>query len=180
MAVTTGMRRGELLALHWDDVDFEQGVVYVHRTVNRVTGHGFKETEPKTKSSRRKIVLPDIAVQVLKEHRLHQDQMRAKAGEKWYGQGIIFCNRHGRFLNPERVVAMLHRLLEDAGSPDMRFHDLRHSAATILLVAGVHPKVVQERMGHSSIAMTMDIYSHMLPSMQQEVADKIDEMLGHS
>ncbi len=180
VAVTTGMRRGELLALHWDDVDFEQGVVYVHRTVNRVTGHGFKETEPKTKSSRRRIVLPDIAVEALKEHRLHQDQIRVKAGEKWYEQGIIFCNRHGRFLNPERVVALFHRLLADAGLPDMRFHDLRHSAATILLVAGVHPKVVQERMGHSSIAMTMDIYSHVLPSMQQEVADKIDDMFSHS
>lgn len=119
-------------------------------------------------------------MEVLKEHRLHQDQIRAKAGDKWDEQGIIFCNRHGRFLNPERVVALLHKLLADAGLPDMRFHDLRHSAATMLLVAGVHPKVVQERMGHSSIVMTMDTYSHVLPSMQQEVADKIDDIFRQS
>ncbi len=81
---------------------------------------------------------------------------------------------------PERVVRMFHKLLVDAGLPDMRFHDLRHSAATILLVAGVHPKVVQERLGHSTIAMTMDIYSHVLPSMQREVANKIDDMFKRS
>ncbi len=79
-------------------------------------------------------------------------------------------------MHPERMVSIFYKLLADASLPDMRFHDLRHSAATILLVAGVHPKVVQERMGHSTIAMTMDICSHVLPSMQQDVADKIDDM----
>lgn len=180
MAVTTGMRRGELLALHWDDVDFEKGVVYVRRTVNRINGYGMRETEPKTKSSRRRIVLPGIALEALKEHRLHQDQMRAKVGGKWREQRIVFSNRYGGFLLPERVGRLFHKLLIDAGLPDMRFHDLRHSAATILLVAGVHPKVVQERLGHSTVAMTMDIYSHVLPSMQQEVADKIDDMFRRS
>lgn len=179
MAVTTGMRRGELLALHWEDVDFDKGVVYVRRTVNRITGHGYKETEPKTKSSRRRIVLPEMAMKALKEHRAHQDEVRIKAGEKWSEQGIVFCNLDGGHMNPERMVTVFHKLLADAGLPDMRFHDLRHSAATILLVAGVHPKVVQERMGHTTIALTMDIYSHVLPSMQQEVAEKIDEMLNH-
>jgi integrase len=148
----------------------------VRRTVNRVNGYGMKETEPKTKSSRRRIVLPGLALEALREHHLHQDQIRTKAGEKWREQGIVFCNRYGGFLMPERVVRSFHKLLADAGLPDMRFHDLRHSAATILLVAGVHPKVVQERLGHSTIAMTMDIYSHVMPSMQQEVAEKIDDL----
>ena len=176
MAVTTGMRQGELLALRWDDVDFEQGVVYVRHTVNRVVGYGYKETEPKTKASRRRIVLPDVALEALKQHRLHQDQIRIEAGNKWSERGLVFCNGYGGFLNAERVVAKFHKLLVDADLPYMRFHDLRHSAATILLAAGVHPKVVQERLGHSKIAMTLDVYSHVLPSMQQEAAEKIDDL----
>lgn len=176
VAVTTGMRRGELLALHWDDIDFERGMVYVRRTVNRITGHGYKETEPKTKSSRRQIVIPEMAVKALKEHQVRQGEARIKAGVSWCEQGIVFNNRDGGHMHPERMVSIFHKLLADAGLPGMRFHDLRHSAATILLVAGVHSKVVQERMGHSTIAMTMDIYSHVLPSMQQDVADKIDDM----
>lgn len=176
MAVTTGMRRGELLALHWGDIDFKKGVIFVQRTVNRITGHGFQETEPKTKSSRRRIVIPEMAVEVLKVHCMHQDEVRIKAGERWWDQGIVFCNRFGGHMNPERMVSMFHKVLEDAGLPNMRFHDLWHSAATILLVAGVHPKLVQERMGHSTIAMTIDIYSHVIPSMQQEVVDKIDNI----
>ena len=88
--------------------------------------------------------------------------------------GLVFCNMIGGFITWLRPF---HTLLADAGLPDMRFHDLRHSMATILLVAGIHPKVVQERLGHSSIAMTMDVYSHVLPSMQEDVARKFDEML---
>ena len=176
IAVTTGMRRGELLALHWEDIDFEKKVVSVHRTLSRVTGQGYKETEPKTKSSRRRIALPDVALEALIEHRNAQAQMKIEAGDRWHEQGLVFCNKFGKYFNSDVLLRIFHGLLNKAGLPDMRFHDLRHSAATILMAAGVHPKMVQERMGHSSIAMTMDIYSHVLPSMQQEVADKINDM----
>src|SRR5205814_7809681 len=113
-------------------------------------------------------------------YRLYQDEMRIKAGDKWQAQGIIFSSVHGGYFNPSRVVYKFKQLLKDAGLPRMRFHDLRHSAATILLVAGVHPKAVQERLGHSSIAMTLDVYSHVLPSMQQAAAGKRDDLFKHS
>jgi len=180
VALATGMRRGELLALRWNDIDFEKGVVHVQRTMSYIYGYGYKESEPKTRSSRRVIVLPEVATEALKVHREYQGQARIKAGEKWQEQGIVFCNIYGGFFNPSAVVAKFKVLLKDAGLPDMRFHDLRHSAATILLIAGVHSKVVQERLGHSTILTTLNVYSHVLPSMQQDAADKIDDLFGHS
>ncbi|MFL5588067.1 MAG: tyrosine-type recombinase/integrase [Ktedonobacteraceae bacterium] len=179
LALTTGMRRGELLALRWDDVDFKQSLVFVHRTVTRVGGYGYVEGEPKTRSSRRRVVLPDVALEALKKHRIDQQQEQIKVGDKWQYKGLVFCDGYGGFFSPDMVLRKFSKLLRDIGLPRMRFHDLRHSAATILLVAGVHPKVVQERLGHSTVAMTLDVYSHVLPSMQQEVAGKIDDLFKH-
>ena len=176
VALNTGMRRGELSALRWDDIDFENGLIFVRRTVNYVGGYGFVETEPKTKSSRRKIAVSGKLLEALKVHREQQGQMRLRAGEKWHEQGLVFCNRHGKFLFPEVVLKQFHTLLARAGLPEMRFHDLRHTMATMLLEADVHPKKVQERLGHSTIAITMDTYSHVLPSMHQDVARKLDDL----
>jgi len=174
MAMTTGMREGELLALHWEDIDFDQSIVFVHRTVSRITGRGHVESEPKTRTSRRRIVLPDVTLKALQEHKKFQEQIRLKAAHKWSERGLVFANNHGSYLSADWMRTIFHRLLVEAGLPYMRFHDLRHSAATILLAAGVHPKMVQELLGHSTISMTMDVYSHVLPSMQQEMAHKID------
>jgi len=176
IAVTTGMRRGEILALHWSDIDFQASTLFVRHTVNRYPGYGFVENEPKTKSSRRKIVLPNIVIEALKAHRSIQDDMRLKAGEKWIEHDLIFSSKHGDYLYPTTLGGRFHKLLDAAGLPSMRFHDLRHSAATILLTMGVHPKVVQELLGHSSIAMTMDTYSHLLPSMQKDAMDRINDV----
>ncbi len=180
LAVATGMRRGELLALHWDDIDFVQSSVFVHRTLSRIIRQGCKETEPKTRAGRRVIVLPAMVVGALQKHQMEQEKKRIEAGEKWVGHGLVFCTNCGDYIIPDYADRELHKLLVAAGLPDIRFHDLRHSAATMLLVAGVHPKVVQERLGHSTIAMTMDTYSHVVPSMQQEAAKKIDDMLNGS
>ncbi len=95
-----------------------------------------------------------------------------KAGEKWNDGGIVFANNYGGFLRPDTVLDAFRQLLKEAGLPPMRFHDLRHSAATILFVAGVNPKVIQELLGHSTISITLEVYSHVLPSMQQEAAVK--------
>ncbi len=113
---------------------------------------------------------------MLKAHREKLDQMRLKAGQKWNEQGLVFCNRHGGFLLADVVMRKFHVLLAKAGLPKMRFHDLRHTMATILLESDVHSKKVQERLGHSSIAITMDTYSHVLPSMHQDVVRKIDDL----
>ncbi|GCF06864.1 tyrosine-type recombinase/integrase [Dictyobacter arantiisoli] len=177
LAITTGMRRGELLALRWSDIDFDQHILQVQRTVNRLGKYGFVENPPKTKSGRRRIVLSSVAIDALRGQQKMQDDARALAGDQWEEHGLVFANIYGRFMDPNRVGELFHGLLKKAGLPAMRFHDLRHSAATILLTLGVHPKVVQELLGHSTIVMTMDTYSHLLPSMQQDAMDKMDDAL---
>ena len=113
-------------------------------------------------------------VEVLKQHRAHQLEPRLKAGDGWHD--LVFCNIYGDYLHPDRMVERFQQLLKEAGLPHLRFHDLRHSAATILLSMGVHAKVVQELLGHSNISMTMDIYSHVLPSLQKDAMDKWDDL----
>lgn len=180
LAVTTGMRRGELLALRWDDIDLKQGVLHVRHTVNRIAGYGFVENEPKTKTSHRRVMLPGIAVEALKRHRVMLDQAKQQAGIEWIEKGLVFPNTKGNFLNPDRLLTWFQQALNQAGLPHMRFHDLRHSAATILLTMGVHPKVVQELLGHSTIAMTMDTYSHLLPSLQRDAMNGMDDLFKES
>ncbi len=178
LAVTTGMRRGELFGLKWQDIDFAKGVLHVRRALVRMpTGEGYKETEPKTKNSRRSIVLTARGIQALKEHRRHQEEVRAKVGAAWQEHDYVFCTPVGTHLTPgHNGLVQLKRLLEKAGLPDIRFHDLRHSAATLLLSEGVHPKVVQEILGHSEIGMTMNTYSHVLPTMQKDAMSKLDNL----
>ena len=176
VALITGMRRGELLALRWQDIDIDTGSLQVRRTVSRIRGHGYVETDPKTEKSRRKITLPLPVVEVLKQHRTVQLEARLKAGKAWQDNDLVFCNIYGRYLHPDRMVEQFQKLLRDAGLPHLRFHDLRHSAATILLSMGVHAKVVQELLGHSTISVTMDVYSHVLPSMQKDAMDKWDDL----
>ncbi len=175
VALTTGMRRGELLALRWSDVDLEKSVLHVRRSVNFVGGLGYREGETKTRAGRRDIVLPDVTVEALKAHRESQEHSRMKAGEKWQEQGIVFCNIYGGFFSPAQVGNLFRGLLKKAGLPHVRFHDLRHSAATILRGSGVDLKVIQELLGHSTIATTADVYSHVLPHERREVASKMDD-----
>lgn len=180
VALATGMRHGELLALRWDDVDFQGGKLFVHRAVSKLNGRGYVEHEPKTKKGRRTIVLPSSVVDVLREHRDYVEQLRRDAGDNWLGLGLVFPNTRGNFIERAKLWHMLNKVVEQAGLPHMRFHDLRHSAATIMLAMGIHPKVVQEILGHSSISVTMDLYSHVLPSVQQEAAGKVDGVLRDS
>lgn len=183
LALATGMRRGELLGLKWQDIDFTGNVLYVRRALSRLPtqmgrerGDLYIEAEPKTRSSRRSIALPQFAVEALKQHRIRQEEMRRAAGDAWEDHDYVFCNPLGTHLDPGYgVLTQLKLLLKKAGLPDVRFHDLRHSAATLLLSKGVHPKVVQEILGHSEISMTMDIYSHVLPTMQREAMDKLNQ-----
>ena len=182
LALATGMRRGELLALKWGDLDLQQGTLQVKRILTRIPsklpGKGFEESEPKTDKGRRSIVLPSFAVEALQQHRLRQLEAKLKAGPAWQDHDYVFCTSIGTHLNPTRdVLDVLKSFLKKAGLPNIRFHDLRHSSATMLLGMQVHPKIVQEILGHSQISMTMDIYSHVLPSMQEEVMQKINKAL---
>lgn len=177
LALTTGMRRGELLGLKWQDINLLNGTLQVRRILTRSHGNRYVEAEPKTEKSRRSIVLPSITVEVLKQHKARQEEARQLAGRTWQEKNLVFCSSAGTPLNPSKVLERFKSLLKQAGLPGIRFHDLRHSNATMLLGMGVHPKLVQELLGHNQISMTMDIYSHVLPTMQRDVMDKLDDAL---
>lgn len=175
LAITTGMRRGEILALRWSDVDLIEGHLQVKRTVDYIAHYGFVETEAKTERGRRKIMLAPFVVEMLNAHRSNQMEERYKMGDKWVDRNLVFCGSQGNYFIPNYLLKIFKKALTAAGLPRMRVHDLRHSAATILLSMNIHPKVVQELLGHSSINITMDLYSHILPSMQQDVITKLDD-----
>lgn len=180
VAVTTGMRQGELVALRWSDLDLEKGILQVRHNLTWVRGMGYVEGEPKTKKGRRKIVLSSVVIEALKAHRVRQEEARIKMGDRWQDRGLVFCNVYGGYWHGNRVWLFFKKLLKGAGLPDVRFHDLRHGAATVLLAAGVDLKVVSELLGHSSVAITADIYAHVLPEQQQAVVRKMDDLYGPS
>ncbi len=178
VALTTGIRRGELLALRWSEVDLEEQRIQVRRTVDYITGYGYVETEPKTAAGKRLIALPYFVANILKQHRLQQLEAKLKVGRAWEDRDLVFTDLHGGYFNPRYLGKLFDKVLAEADLPHMRFHDLRHSAATLLLSMGVHVKVVQEILGHSTISMTADIYSHVLPSMQEDAMGKWDDEFG--
>jgi integrase len=175
VALTTGMRLGEILALRWNDIDLEVRVLQVRHTVDYIKGHGWVETEPKTEHGKRSLMLPQVTVDALKAHRTYQLEVRLKAGTRWKEQGLVFPNRDGGYFRRPRLYAIFKKLLQEAHLPDMHFHDLRHSAATILLSMGVPAKVVQEILGHGNISTTMNIYGHVFPSMHRDAMDEMDD-----
>ncbi len=178
LAITTGLRRGELLALRWDDADLERGTLRVGRALVREKGH-HTLGETKTKRGRRRINLTPRTVSALKAHRKRQLEERIELTELYKDHGLIFATSIGTPINPENLVKRSFKpLLKRAGLPEIRFHDLRHTCATLLLGRGVHPKLVQELLGHSTIAMTLDTYSHYLPSMGDAAAGAMGDALG--
>jgi integrase len=142
-----------------------------------MTGHGFVEGEPKTARGKRTIMLPQFAVETLRRHHVSQLERRLAVGTAWVDRDLVFPDEHGDFLVPVTLLRHFRRLLKELGFPLIRFHDLRHSAATLLLSMGVPAKVVQELLGHSTISITMDVYSHVLPSMQRDAMEKMDNFL---
>jgi integrase len=179
LALTTGMRQGELLGLKWEDVDITLGTVQVRRTIARLPRKGFTVSEPKSAKSRRKIHLTRLAVEALKRHRIRQSEARLAAGPAWSEQGWVFCNAVGKPIEAGNMIRRSFRpILDKAGLPAIRFHDLRHSTATLLLSLGIHAKVVQELLGHSQISLTLDTYSHVLPSLQEEAVSRLDTLLS--
>lgn len=170
------MRQGELLGLRWQDIDLEGGVITVRQTLQQ-TGARFFFQEPKTAKGRRLVEISPPVVEALRRHRLEQKKEKLFYGQEYRDQGLVFCTPKGGPIDKKTLLRWFKRVLATAGLPATRFHDLRHTCATLLLKAGTHPKVVQERLGHSSIGMTLDTYSHVLPGMQREAARKLDELL---
>ena len=176
LTMATGLRRGELLGLRWNDIDLGKGTITVSQALYK-TSAGIEMTPPKTKKSRRTITTPASVVSELKKHNENQTKKREDAGEFWEENGLVFCREDGTPWNPRSFSRDYRDLLKKYGLPLIRFHDLRHTHASFLLRQGVHPKIVSERLGHSQIAVTMDIYSHILPGIQEEVAKGLDERI---
>jgi integrase len=177
LALTTGMRQGELLALSWDDIDFGRAVAQVRGSLQR-TPDGLQIAAPKTSGSRRSVALAREPLDALRRHKTAQAAERLRMGAAWEDHGLVFPNEVGR---PMMAANMVRRsfepLLRTAGLPPIRFHDLRHTAATLLLGEGVHPKVVSEMLGHTRISTTMDLYSHVTPTMQRQAVAAFDSLL---
>lgn len=173
-ALATGMRFGELLGLRWGDVDLTGRTVHVQRQLQRDGTY----TEPKTAKGRRTIDLPATCVATLKEHKRQQNEERLLVGPEWQHNDLVFCTHQGKPLAQRNVFRAFKLILDRAALPDVSFHALRHTAATLLLLQGVHPKVVQERLGHSNISMTLDTYSHLIPSMGRAAADQLDALFA--
>jgi integrase len=179
VAIAVGLRPSEGLALGWADVDLQTSTVRVRRTLERQDGrYVFKE--PKSRTSRRVIPLPVICVEALRSHRKHQLEERLAAGPEWEDWDLVFTTPFGRPLSRTEVSRQFSRLQEKAGVPHHRLYDSRHTAASLLLAQGVAPRVVMEVLGHSSFALTMDTYTHVMAPLMREAADAMDRALRQS
>ena len=177
VAVTAGMRQGELLGLKWEDLDLESSKLAVRRSLS-ITKDGPAYELPKNGKGR-SITLTQRAVEALKSHKAAQNAERLKLGDLWEHNDLVFCTMAGKPLDFRNVAtASFKPLLRKAGLPDIRFHDLRHTCATLLLSRGHHPKLVQELLGHASVAMTLDRYSHVLPGMGDQTTAAMEAALS--
>ena len=173
LAITSGLREGELLGLQWRDVDLEAGTVAVNRSLQRFGGK-LQLVEPKTEKSRRRNPIPRMTVEALRSHRSRQ----VAAGRPPLPTGFVFTSTTGTPLEPRNMVRLFKSLLRRAGLPDVRFHDLRHSAASLLIAQGVPLRTVMEVLGHSTITLTANTYGHLYEEAKRDAADAMDRMLG--
>ncbi len=176
-AISLGLRRGEALGLHWDDIDFDRGTLVVKRALQRVGGK-LSIVELKTRAAYRSINLPAFTLTALRSHRIRQLEERLVAGSRWQDKGLVFTTGIGTPIEPRNYKRSFDAALKRAGLDHMRIHDMRHTSASLLLAQGVSPKVISEILGHARVGITLDIYSHLYEPMRQEAAAKMDSMLG--
>jgi integrase len=173
VALALGLREGEALGLKWADINLTTRTLKVRRQLQRIDKK-LVFTEPKTKQSKRTIVLPQIVAERLREHRDRQAFEKSKAADRWQEQDLVFPTRYGTPTHPENLCRSLHTLLKKAGLPQCRFHDLRHACASLLLAQGLSLKDIQATLGHSQISTTADIYAHMIDERRAHIADQMD------
>ena len=174
---STGMRRGEALGLRWSDVDFDSSQIAIVQTVSTVNSK-VVVGQPKTSGSRRTVYVHDATIRALRQQRQLQAEERLAAGPAWDpSNDLVFRNLTGGPVNPDWFSRHFDQLVAKAGVPRIRLHDLRHTNATLSLKAGVHPKVVSERLGHSTIAITLDLYSHVTPGISRDAAATVESLM---
>jgi len=173
----TGLRRGEALALRWRNLDLDFASLSVTETAYKLGSGEYVIKEPKTPHSRRTVALPPSLALLLRQHRQDQGEGYARLGRKLVEDDLVFARPDGSPIDPNAVTRTFAKMVRKVGLPHLRLHDLRHSHATLMLKAGIHPKVVSERLGHASINITLDTYSHVLPGLQEAAADRFDRML---
>lgn len=186
MALGTGLRLGELLALTWDDIDFENKTVSVNKNIKEVSipdklGNREYKTmiqEPKTKSSIRTIPIPEIALKKLNSHKKKQNGEILRGGDVYIKNNLVFATPIGTNISPSNLRKTFKKILKDTGIKEIKFHSLRHTYATTLFIKDVTPKVVQTLMGHSDIATTMNIYTHVNKESQVEAINKLDSVFN--
>lgn len=179
VALAVGLRQGEALGLTWADVNFDAGTITVNRQLQRVAGE-YQRLETKSRESRRQIPLPASVIEGLRGHRIRQLEERLALGARWKGNpfDLVFTTTVGTPLDGVKVTRRFQDRLDRAGLRHLRFHDLRHGAASLLLAQGVHPRVVMEMLGHSQISLTLGTYSHVMPSLTREAADRMNDLIA--
>jgi len=177
LALTTSMRKGEILGLMWTDVDWEKSIIRVERQLQPVSFEGGALVPTKTKSGRRAIMVGPGALALLKEYREKQELQKALAGDRWQEHGMIFTTSIGTYIDQTKVSRAFKQVLREANLPDIRFHDLRHTSISILLDNGTPVNTVQSRAGHSKASVTTDIYGHAMARSQQQAARMIEEIV---
>ncbi|GGF24287.1 site-specific integrase [Halobacillus andaensis] len=182
LAITTGLRRGELLGLQWEDIDFDKRTIEVNHTLQHIKEEGFQLRKPKTKSSLRTVVAPIHLIEELKEYKHVKNKERLQVAEHWEGgnHSFVFSTWNGKPLYPTVPGTWWRRFIKRTGFKHIRFHDLRHTAATLLINQGVHAKVISERLGHADIKTTMNIYGHYVRQADEEAADKLNSLFQPS
>ena len=175
-ALFTGMRRSELLGLQWRDIDIQQ--IHISRSLHRLKDGSYVFTQPKSAKSKRSIALSPSSILTLAEHKERQEGIRAMIGIPLSQDDLVFSTPEGKPLRPDTVTRAWKMLAVKAGVKPIRLHDARHTHASLMLKQGVHPKIVQERLGHATIGMTLDIYSHVAPGLQEAAAQSFDRLLN--
>ncbi|MFB3167484.1 site-specific integrase [Neobacillus sp. 179-C4.2 HS] len=175
-AIYTGMRRGEVLGIRWQDIDFDNNIIYIRQSLQEVKKLGLTFKEPKSGKSR-SITITTLLTKELKK--LHKQQLEFKLlfGKEYHDLDLVFAQKNGKPIQPTEMARDYRKVVDNSGLPYIRFHDLRHTHATLMLQQGVHPKVVSERLGHSTIGITMDTYTHVLPNMQKEAAHQFEQLI---
>lgn len=180
LALRTGLRKGELLGLHWEDLDLDGGTATIHRSLQRTRTQGLTVLNTKTLASERRIALPAECINSLKIHQEQQQDARQATRADWTDNRLVFTTPKGRPLDPGNLTRRFRRLLHKAELRTIRFHDLRHSTATLLLEQGVDLVVIKELLGHAHIGVTASVYAHVRLRLQLQAIDTLGEALGRS